>query len=92
MRYISFKPWKRKAAAPEHVWERPSWHCRACGHAWPCAPARATLAGEPDRVSLAMYMWGNLDRAVADLPCRSPAELHHRFVAWTHAENEPRNT
>ncbi|MEV6301588.1 hypothetical protein AB0M02_19415 [Actinoplanes sp. NPDC051861] len=68
----------------EHTWQRPTWHCRACGHAWPCAPARADLAADgADRVSLAMYMWGNLDRAVVDLPRRTPAELFERFVGWT---------
>jgi hypothetical protein len=86
VRYISFKPWKRGAAALEHTWQRPSWRCRACGQQWPCAPARASLTDGADRVSLAMYMWGNLDQAVNDLPRRSPEELFHQFVGWTHAQ------
>ncbi|WP_230860751.1 hypothetical protein [Actinoplanes aureus] len=87
MRYITFTPWKRGATALEHTWQRPSWHCRACGRAWPCAPARASLTDDgADRVSLAMYMWGNLDRAMTDLPRRPPAELFHRFVGWTHTD------
>ena len=70
----------------EHTWQRPSWHCRSCGRAWPCAPARARLTDGADRLSLAMYMWGNLDRAMTDLPPHPPAELFDRFVRWTDAQ------
>ncbi|GAA2866346.1 hypothetical protein Acy02nite_38560 [Actinoplanes cyaneus] len=71
--------------APEHLWERPSWECRSCGRPWPCEPARAVLAAESDRVSLALYMSGHLERAVADLPRRSPPEMFDRFLRWIHA-------
>ena len=74
MRYIPLRA--------DHVWQRPSWQCRACDEAWPCPPAKVALTAGADRVSLAMYMWGNLDQAVADLPRRSPAELFDRFVGW----------
>ncbi|GIE88856.1 hypothetical protein [Actinoplanes regularis] len=68
----------------EHIWERLSWECRSCGGAWPCEPARAILASESDRVSLALYMSGHLERAVADLPKRSPQEMFERFLCWIH--------
>ncbi|GAA4589962.1 hypothetical protein BJY16_009073 [Actinoplanes octamycinicus] len=69
---------------PEHTWERPSWECRSCGSAWPCEPARAILAAEADRVSLALYMSGHLEQAVVDLPRRPPHEMFDRFLRWTH--------
>ncbi|WIM94831.1 hypothetical protein ACTOB_006885 [Actinoplanes oblitus] len=68
----------------EHTRERPSWECRSCGCAWPCEPARAILAAESDRVSLALYMSGHLEQAVADLPRRPPHEMFDRFLRWTH--------
>ncbi|GIE33133.1 hypothetical protein Ait01nite_061780 [Actinoplanes italicus] len=67
----------------EHVCERPSWQCRACGEPWPCPPARTSLAGGADRVMLTMYMWGHLDRAMTELPPGPPAELFDRFLRWT---------
>jgi hypothetical protein len=71
------------AADGEHVAERPSWDCRACGRPWPCDPAREALVIEMDRVTLAIYMWSNLEEAVMDLP-RGPApEFFERFIRWT---------
>ncbi|GIE77546.1 hypothetical protein Aph02nite_34960 [Actinoplanes philippinensis] len=67
----------------EHVCERPSWECRACGDPWPCAPARASLSDGADRVMLTMYMWGHLDRAMTELPPGPPTELFDRFLRWT---------
>jgi hypothetical protein len=68
----------------DHTADRPSWDCRACGKPWPCDPARERLAEEMDRISLAMYMWTNLEEAVADLPPGPPSELFERFIRWTH--------
>jgi hypothetical protein len=67
----------------EHVCERPSWECRACGDPWPCKPARVSLSDGADRVMLTMYMWGHLDRAMTELPPGPPAELFDRFLRWT---------
>ncbi|MEV0898620.1 hypothetical protein [Actinoplanes sp. NPDC049802] len=36
-----------------------------------------------DRVMLAMYMWGQLDRAMTDLSPLAPAEFYDRFLGWT---------
>ncbi|MBB4746087.1 hypothetical protein [Actinoplanes lobatus] len=44
-----------------------------------------------DRVMLAMYMWAHLDRAMTDLPPRSPAEFYDRFLSWTGADLVQRN-
>lgn len=68
----------------EHLWERPSWECRNCGDPWPCEPARVILAAESDRVSLALYMSGHLEQAVADLSKRPPHEMFDRFLRWIH--------
>lgn len=85
------RPWKHVTSTEpvtvtedvEHTCERPSWACRACGHPWPCAPAKASLVDGGDRVMLMMYMWGHLDRAVTELPGRPPAEMFDRFLNWT---------
>jgi hypothetical protein len=63
---------------------RPSWDCRRCGKAWPCDPARELLAAELDRISLAIFMWVNLEEAVGDLPRGPASELFDRFISWTH--------
>ena len=68
----------------EHVAARPSWDCRACVKPWPCAPAREHLAGELDPVSLAVFMWLNLDEASAHLRNEPVSDLFDRFIRWTH--------
>lgn len=70
------------APGAEHTCERPSWSCRVCGQPWPCVTARVSLAAGGDLVMLTMYMWGHLDRAVADLPSEEPADLFERFLGW----------
>jgi hypothetical protein len=76
----------------EHMWERPSWECRSCGNPWPCRSARVVLAAGSDRVSLALYLAGHLEQAVADLPRRSPNEMCDRFLRWIHAHpSHPRH-
>lgn len=72
------------ADAGGHGAERPSWDCRSCGKPWPCDPAREHLAGEMDRVQLAILMWANMDEAIPDLPAHPPSELFDRFIGWTH--------
>jgi hypothetical protein len=67
----------------EHIAARPSWDCRACSKPWPCDPAREGLASEMDRVSLAIYMWTNLEEAIGDMPTGPPSELFERFIRWT---------
>jgi hypothetical protein len=71
-------------AADEHTPDRPSWDCRFCGKPWPCDSARERMAGEMDRVQLAIYMWSQLDEAVRDLQKCPPSERFERFIRWTH--------
>jgi hypothetical protein len=75
------------AGAPDpeldHDPARPSWDCRSCGKTWPCSPARESLVREMDRVTLAIYMWLNLEDAVAELSATPAGELFDRFIAWT---------
>jgi hypothetical protein len=66
-----------------HTPARPSWDCLACDRPWPCDPARETLRSELDLVQLAIYMWGQLDEAVTELPTCPPSELFERFLKWT---------
>ncbi|MEV6487563.1 hypothetical protein AB0M20_02825 [Actinoplanes sp. NPDC051633] len=37
-----------------------------------------------DRVSLAIFMWINLEDAVRELPPRAASELFDRFISWTY--------
>lgn len=69
----------------EHMPRRPQWDCQACEQDWPCDPARMRLAEEfgASRVSLAMYVGGLLDVALAELPTVATADLYERFVSWT---------
>lgn len=66
----------------DHDAERPSWCCRACGEPWPCGPARERLVSEMDKVTLAIYLWVNLEEAVRDVK-DSPSQLFDRFIRWT---------
>jgi hypothetical protein len=67
----------------EHVEERPSWDCGACGKPWPCDPAREELAAALSPVTLRTDMWMRLEVAVQDLPPGPPSELFDRFLRWT---------
>ncbi|RZU50566.1 hypothetical protein EV385_2341 [Krasilnikovia cinnamomea] len=67
----------------EHIEERPSWSCLACGKPWPCDPARKSLAGELSPTGLRIHMWIRLEVAVGDLPPTAAAELFDRFLRWT---------
>ncbi|MFD1365008.1 hypothetical protein [Actinoplanes sichuanensis] len=66
-----------------HTPERPSWDCLACGHLWPCDPAREELKADHDLVQLAIYMWDRLEEAVRDLPPTPATEMFERFLKWT---------
>ncbi|TDC01789.1 hypothetical protein E1091_02155 [Micromonospora fluostatini] len=76
----------------EHVPSRPQWHCRACGHAWPCTPARELLLVEyaGNRVALSLYLAACLHEAIDDLrvlDARSTGGcggVFDRFLGWTH--------
>ena len=70
----------------EHAAARPSWECRSCGKGWPCDPARERLALEMDRVSLAVFMWLNLEEAAGDMPLQPASELYERFIDWTNPD------
>jgi hypothetical protein len=71
----------------EHLGERPTWTCRACGEPWPCADARRELRIEfrwfPSVFKI--YMMGQMADAAADLEPGgagpSPA-MYERFLAW----------
>ena len=71
----------------EHLHGRPSWGCRACGHPWPCANAKANLSSEFRRFPsvLAIYMTAQMHDALLDLTAHggaTPADLYQRFLAW----------
>ena len=67
----------------DHVPDRPSWQCHACGRPWPCDPARKDLAAELGRVDLAVLMWNHLEEAARDMPQAPASELFDRFLRWT---------
>jgi len=69
----------------EHVPDRPSWDCRACGEQWPCAPAQGALLVEfAGFLSvLRIYMSAQLGSAVDEIPEPVPVDLYDRFMAWT---------
>jgi hypothetical protein len=71
----------------EHVGERPTWDCRACGRPWPCADARRQLRDEFRRFPsfLSIYMSAQMMDAVGDLTAsggQPPADLYERFLLW----------
>jgi hypothetical protein len=69
----------------DHQPRRPQWSCRACGDAWPCAPARKLLseAHQQNPEALAMQLVRLTGPAATDLGKPTPALLYIRFVAWT---------
>lgn len=67
----------------EHIEERPSWDCRACGKPWPCDPAREELAATLAPTRLRTQMWTRLEVAAQDLSHDPAAELFERFLHWT---------
>lgn len=71
------------AEEAEHLPARPSWNCRVCGQAWPCAAARAALSGSHGQMDLAVLMWNYLEEAAKDMPQAAASELFNRFLRWT---------
>lgn len=67
----------------DHIQERPSWDCLACGKPWPCDPAREHLAAVLDLVTLRTEMWMRLEEAALELPPGPVVELFERFLKWT---------
>ena len=68
---------------PQHIEERPSWDCRACGQPWPCEIARKELKAELSPTLLSVHMWTRLEVAAEDEPDTSAAALFRRFIGWT---------
>ena len=66
----------------DHVEERASWDCRACGRPWPCDPAREELAAALTPVALRTQMWTRLEVAAQDMPTAPARELFERFISW----------
>ena len=66
----------------EHIADRPSWDCRACGKPWPCDPAKAKLAAELGPTALAVYAWEHAEEAAPQLPGMPVAEFFDRFLTW----------
>lgn len=70
----------------DHMPERPSWKCAACGQPWPCRDAKAHFSKQyaNDRVGLSFYMgmvWQFADQEIG--ATLSPEDLYDRFVTWT---------
>lgn len=68
---------------PQHIEERPSWNCRACGEPWPCEIARKELAAELSPTRLRLHLWMRMEIAAADELGPSPKEMFRRFFGWT---------
>jgi len=72
-----------------HVGQRPSWDCAACGQSWPCANAKDMLLTEFRGCPsvLTIYMSAQLCEAVFDLTAHGtdpPTDLFDRFMSWVH--------
>jgi hypothetical protein len=73
--------------AHEHVGQRPSWDCRACGQPWPCAVAKDELCAEFRNFPsvLSIYMSAQMYDAANDFMdhgASPPVDLYERFLAW----------
>jgi hypothetical protein len=71
----------------EHLHDRPTWKCRACGQPWPCANAKARLTDEFERFPsvLEIYLTAQMHDAASDLTAHGtdpPPDLYERFLAW----------
>ncbi|GAB1694930.1 hypothetical protein KRM28CT15_67330 [Krasilnikovia sp. M28-CT-15] len=71
----------------EHQAARPSWECRACGQAWPCAAAKVELAEQYQRfpTGLAIYLGSCLVEAIDDWAANARGaapDLYDRFLGW----------
>ncbi|WP_250027260.1 hypothetical protein [Paractinoplanes maris] len=71
----------------DHLNDRPSWDCVACGQPWPCATAQDRLVEEFQAFPsvLTIYMTAQMYDALSDLISQgriAPADLFERFLAW----------
>lgn len=71
----------------EHQGERPDWDCRVCGERWPCATAKAELAGQYQDFphGLVLYLGSCLTEAIDDWAAGSggtPVNVYERFLGW----------
>jgi hypothetical protein len=70
----------------EHLHSRPQWNCRACGQAWPCESAKASLLEEYRAFPslLKIYLSAQMYDALEDLTIEGepPPNLYERFLAW----------
>lgn len=79
-----------RSSGRPHLPLRPVWLCKRCGQPWPCAGARLALIAEyaEDRISMSVYLCGQLYEAAADLhrlnadEALSPQALFARFIGW----------
>ncbi|GAB3967763.1 flavin reductase [Plantactinospora veratri] len=74
-----------------HTPARPSFRCRTCGAPWPCQPARLNLlhAYRDNRIGLLIYLAGQLQHALQDLPTADPRDLAARIVYWPPRQPPP---
>ncbi len=75
----------------EHIEERPSWDCGACGKPWPCDPAREELAATLTPVAPRTQMWTRLEEAAQDMPTTPAREPFERFIGWLADPNSAHN-
>ncbi len=70
----------------EHLPQRPSWECRACGDPWPCLPAKVEIevehAKDPTPVGIRLHRMYRLAAWDADLPDAGDDALYARIVGW----------
>ena len=76
----------------EHTPDRPTWDCRVCGAAWPCAPGKVQMVEEFEgsRLSLVMYLWAQMTDAVDDYMATGadvPKDLFERIVHWERTQD-----
>lgn len=69
----------------EHLADRPSWDCAACGRPWPCEPARERLTADHqhDQVALAMLLWIYFEAYVMEVGQGPATEAYQRFIGWS---------
>jgi hypothetical protein len=73
-------------ADAEHLPDRPSWNCKACGEPWPCPPAQKALSEEfaVFPTVLGLYLAGQYVDAQRDFIERGERsfDLYTRIVSW----------
>lgn len=70
-------------AGSDHLPDRATYDCHACGKPWPCDPAREHLMTHmPDRIDRAIRLWDELENAIYTLPPEPLDVLLDRFLRW----------